>query len=171
MQFITSSTYRRTRIFESEGFCRDFVDVLGALRREGGFRLIGWVLMPEHFHLLLKPEPAPVTSRLMQELKKQTALRILRRLREQQQYPWCRKVLASLRLPPSVHDESRYRVWQRRFYPFNVYSERKRLEKLNYMHGNPVKRRLVSSPDQWPWSSFRFYFLNDTSVLAMDRQV
>lgn len=78
-------------------------------------------------------------------------------------------MLVSFRLPPTVHDESRYRVWQRRFYPFNVYSEEKRLEKLNYMHGNPVKRGLVSSPDQWPWSSFRFYYLNDASVLAMDR--
>ena len=67
--------------------------------------------------------------------------------------------------------ESCYRVWQRRFYPFNVYSERKRLEKLNYMHGKPVKRGLVSSPDQWPWSSFRFYYLTDSSILSMDRLI
>jgi len=40
---------------------------------------------------------------------------------------------------------------------------------MNYMHNNPVKKRLVSSPDQWPWSSFRFYYLNDSSVLTMDR--
>jgi putative transposase len=62
-----------------------------------------------------------------------------------------------------------YRVWQRRFYELNVRSEKKRLEKLNYMHGNPVKRSLVSSPDQWPWSSFRFYYLEDSSLLTMDR--
>ncbi|MBZ5513478.1 MAG: hypothetical protein LAN62_01280 [Acidobacteriia bacterium] len=68
-----------------------------------------------------------------------------------------------------LRQPGRYRVWQRRFYPFNVYSDRKRLEKLHYMHGNPVQRGLVSSPDQWPWSSFRYYHLNDASVLAMDR--
>ena len=39
-------------------------------------------------------------------------------------------------------------------------------EKLDYMHANPVKRGLVSSPEEWPWSSFRFYYLNDASVLA-----
>ncbi|MGO9274709.1 MAG: hypothetical protein ACLQOO_31525 [Terriglobia bacterium] len=76
-----------------------------------------------------------------------------------------------LRLPPSVHSDSRYRVWQRRFYPFNVHSEKKRLEKLDDMHNNPVQRGLVSSADQWPWSSFRFYYLNDSSVLTMDRMV
>ena len=42
-------------------------------------------------------------------------------------------------------------------YPFGVYSEKKRLEKLNYMHRNPAKCGLVASPEQWPWSSFRFY--------------
>lgn len=78
-------------------------------------------------------------------------------------------MLSRLRLPASVHDQARYRVWQRRFYPFNVFSEKKRLEKLNYLHGNPVQRRLVDSPDQWPWSSFRFLHLDDASVLRMDR--
>ena len=42
-------------------------------------------------------------------------------------------------------------------------------EKLNYMHNNPVKRGLVSSPEEWPWSSFRFYYLNDSTLLSMDR--
>ena len=53
-------------------------------------------------------------------------------------------------------------------YPLNVYSEKKRLEKPNYMHNNPVNRGLVSAPADWPWSSWRFYFLND-SILRMDR--
>ncbi len=171
LQFITSSTYRRRKLFESQRFRGDFVEVLRDLRQEMGFRLVGWVLMPEHFHLLLKPEPAEMTSRVLQELKKRTALRVLGTLREHPEHRWCREMLASLRLPPSVHSESLYRVWQRRFYPFNVYSERKRLEKLHYMHGNPVKRGLVSSPDKWPWSSFRFYYLDDASLLEMDRLV
>ena len=60
-------------------------------------------------------------------------------------------------------------MWQRRFYPFNVYSEKKRLEKLDYMHNNPVKRGLVKEPGEWPWSSWRFYFGRDASLLEMDR--
>jgi REP element-mobilizing transposase RayT len=62
-----------------------------------------------------------------------------------------------------------HRVWQRRFYDLNVWSEKKTSEKLDYMHNNPAKRGLVASPDQWPWSSFSFYYLKDSSVLAMDR--
>jgi REP element-mobilizing transposase RayT len=48
-------------------------------------------------------------------------------------------------------------VWQRRFYDFNVWSERKRVEKLRYMHRNPVKDGLATEPEHWEWSSYRSY--------------
>jgi hypothetical protein len=50
----------------------------------------------------------------------------------------------------------RYRLWNRRFHPFHVYTEKKRREKLNC--NDPVRRRLVSSPGDWPWSSWRYYW-------------
>ena len=52
-------------------------------------------------------------------------------------------------------------IWQRRFYDFNVRTEHKRIEKLRYMHRNPVKRGLVAQPEQWAWSSFRSYALGE----------
>ena len=64
--------------------------------------------MPEHFHWLLKPQPADSTPLVMKELKEETAQRILRTLRGNLQYPCCRKILARLRLPPSAHDESHF---------------------------------------------------------------
>jgi putative transposase len=74
-----------------------------------------------------------------------------------------------LRLLPTVHDQSHFRVWQRRFHPFNAHTEQKRREKLNYMHNNTVKRGLVRAAGDWPWSSWRYYFLHDALVLRMDR--
>jgi putative transposase len=169
LQFITTSTYRRAPLFLSERFCRCFVERLAEVRQEMKFLLIGWVLMPDHFHLLLQPQPAETTPLILKGLKEQTASRILKVLQENARHPWCRKMHARLRLPLTVHDESHYRLWQRRFYSFNVYSDKKCREKLNYMHNNPVKRALVSSPGDWPWSSWRFYFLQDASLLPMDR--
>ena len=169
LQYLTASTCRRTALFASPRFCREFVRVLDQPCQEMGFLLLGWVLMPDHFHLLIQPVPAGSTSRIVQQLKQRTAFRLLAILHENSQYPWCRRMLSQLRLPATVHSEAEYRVWQRRFYRFNVYSEKKRLEKLHYMHGNPVARGLVSSPEQWPWSSWRFYHWNDDSVLKMDR--
>jgi hypothetical protein len=61
-------------------------------------------------------------------------------------------------------------VWQKRFYDFNVWSERKRIERLRYMHRNPVKRELVERPDQWRWSSFRSYFYAEQGTVRVNFQ-
>src|SRR5574338_206549 len=99
LQFITSSVYRRAPLFRSERFCRCFVDALAEVRKASGFLLIGWVLMPDHFHLLLKPERAEDTSRIMQRLKLRAAMQILKSLRKNQDRAWCRKMLSRLKLP------------------------------------------------------------------------
>ena len=59
-------------------------------------------------------------------------------------------------------------VWQRRFYDFNVWTERKRIEKLRYMHRNPVKRGLVLEPEQWRWSSFRSYAYGEAGTVKVN---
>ena len=62
------------------------------------------------------------------------------------------------RKQPSLwQDSSSHRIWQARFYDFNVWSGRKRVEKLRYIHRNPVRRGLVERSAQWRWSSFRTY--------------
>ena len=57
---------------------------------------------------------------------------------------------------------------QARFYDFNVWTTKKRVEKLRYMHRNPVKRRLVESPEQWRWSSYRFYLMEEVGSVRVN---
>jgi len=105
--------------------------------------------MPEHIHLLIS-EPNRATPSTVMQVLKQRVSRFLRRRKR-------RSSSSQMRL---WNDESllRYpRFWQRRFYDFNVWSFRKKNEKLNYMHFNPVRRRLVQHPKDWLWSSYRFY--------------
>jgi REP-associated tyrosine transposase len=54
--------------------------------------------------------------------------------------------------------------WQRRFYDFNVWSRKKKNEKMNYMHFNPVKRGLVGHPKDWAWSSYTFYSTGNANL-------
>jgi REP-associated tyrosine transposase len=61
-------------------------------------------------------------------------------------------------------------VWQKRFYDFNMWSDRKRIEKLRYSPRNPVKRGLVSPPDQWRWSSFRSYAYGERGPVRVNFQ-
>jgi len=71
----------------------------------------------------------------------------------------------SLRFPKFIADLPQF--WQPRFYDFNVYSHKKMKEKLEYMHANPVKEKLVTHPKEWPWSSWSFYETGE-GILKID---
>jgi putative transposase len=130
------------------------------MRRRYRFAVLGYVIMPEHFHLLVSEPQRLTLSTVMQALKLGVSRRLLTPGQALQQP-------ASWPVPR--------RIWQARYYDFNVSTEHKRIEKLRYIHRNPVKRGLVASPEQWRWSSFRFYLygelglvkLNDTDILLM----
>src|SRR5664280_1062427 len=61
-------------------------------------------------------------------------------------------------------------IWQKRLYDFNVSSSEKRIEKLRYMHRNPVKRGLVTAPEDWKWSSFRAYACGEEGLVRVNCQ-
>jgi putative transposase len=72
-------------------------------------------------------------------------------------------------LKTSVSKQCKQRpFWLPRYYDFNVFSEEKRIEKLKYMHRNPVARGLVGRPEQWKWSSFRHYLTGETGVVEIE---
>jgi REP element-mobilizing transposase RayT len=73
LHYLTKSIYRRVRVFDSDRFRLNFTRTLDHLRAELGFRMIGYVLMPEHFHLLFQPWPAEATPETMKEVKQGSA--------------------------------------------------------------------------------------------------
>jgi hypothetical protein len=60
-------------------------------------------------------------------------------------------------------------VWQKRFYDFHVWRERKRVEKLRCMHRNLVKARLVLEPEHWAWSSYRSYAYSEPGRVMINQ--
>jgi len=164
LHFFTCSCYRRRPLL---GTPRDrdlFLTVLEQARRRYQFGVCGYVVMPEHIHLLISEPQHENPSTVMQALKLGFARRVLAQAKRDRNP--AQEILV---------DHVPQHVWQKRFYDFNVWTERKRIEKLRYMHRNPVKRGLVESPELWKWSSFRAYILgdvgpvkvNDWSVLKM----
>jgi putative transposase len=111
--------------------------------------------MPEHIHLLISEAEKRTPSTVMQVLKQGFARRVVRTKRGNP---------AQSELWP----EPTARVWQRRFYDFNVWSRHKRIEKLRYMHRNPVQRGLVQAPEQWRWSSFRSYAYGEAGPVKIN---
>ncbi len=139
--FLTWSCYRRQALLATARRRDTFLAVLEQVRRRYRFVVMGYVVMPEHVHLLISEPQRGTVATVMQVLKQRTARRLLPRRRSRQAELW----------------EQKQHLWQKRYYDFSVWSEAKRQEKLNYMHQNPVRRGLVTSPELWPWSSFRAY--------------
>jgi len=122
------------------------------------FVVVGYVVMPEHFHLLLSEPEIGSPSTVMQVLKQRTACALLPKRKRRE--PRLRHMFGEEALRRSF--------WQARFYDFNVWTTKKRVEKLRYMHRNPVKRGLVESPEHWRWSSYRFYRLEEVGTVSVN---
>ncbi len=116
--------------------------------------------MPEHVHLLISEPQRGNPSAVMKALKQGFARRLLLGLR-----------LATDSKQMSLWEApiGRGRIWQPRFYDFVVFSEHKRLEKLRYIHRNPVKRGLVEEPQHWAWSSFRHYAYDEPGPVLVNQ--
>jgi putative transposase len=160
LHFITFSCFQRRPLLGSVHARNLFLKTLGEVRAKHEFLLLGYVIMPEHVHLLLS-EPKHLTpSRVLQILKQ----RVSRKMRGKHRNGSRQQL--TLRFPEDQGELPRF--WQRRFYDFNVYTKVKFREKLDYMHANPVKRRLVGHPKDWPWSSFSFYATGEPGLLRID---
>ncbi len=131
LHFVTFSCYSRKPKLGAASAKAVFVRALERTRLDYGLCVIGYVVMPEHVHLLLSEPETALLATALQSLKQSVSRRLALR-----------------------HSEP---FRQARYYDFNVWTERKRIEKLRYIHRNPVTRGLVARPEDWAWSSFRHY--------------
>src|ERR1019366_4021148 len=138
--------------------------ILEEARQKYRFVVHGYVIMPEHFHLLMTEPEVGDPSAVMKVLKE----RFTRKLRTEGA-PLIAEgapLIASFAMSGLSRPEPAP-VWQKRFYDFNVWTENKHVEKLRYMHRNPVKRGLVDRPEHWEWSSFRSYLFGETGPVRV----
>jgi putative transposase len=139
LHFVTFSCFQRRQYLGSPQVCARFEEALERARLKYRFCVIGYVVMPEHVHLLLsEPTEAPLSG-----------------------------AFNSLKLSVSKLS-NQHPFWQSRYYDFNVFTTRKQVEKLRYLHRNPVTRGLVSRPEDWPWSSFQHYATGQRGTVEIE---
>jgi putative transposase len=128
LHFITFSCARKRNLLGTLEARNLFVEILEQTRQKYLFHINGYVVMPNHVHLLIS-EPETASLSLAIQILKQRFSRT-----RTEDY-----------------------VWEPRYYDFNVFTNRKRIEKLRYIHRNPVTRGLVAEPGEWQWSSYQAY--------------
>lgn len=169
--FWTISCYRRLQFFHDEGMKRVVIDALRTLQMRLGVCLLGYVMMPEHLHVLVYPQrrgdvaPIPIAT-VLQALKQYVGEHGKSRLRE----IWRRKGrLWSEPLNRWARGEfHKQQILYARGYDRNVFTQDELYQKLDYCHKNPVTRGLVADAAHWRWSSYRFFEYGDRSPLPMD---
>ena len=159
LHFITTSCYQRRPLLGTPQSRDLFLEIMEQVRHRHQFVVVGYVVMPEHVHLLFSEPDRGNPSLVLAALKQTFAHRLLQNLRgkinPQDSALWNTPLAAG-------------HVWQPRFYDFVVFTDKKLIEKLRYMHRNPVTRGLVLEPQQWPWSSFRHYAYEEPGAVLVN---
>ena len=128
--FVTFSCYHRRPLFTTDESKPVFELALERVRRSFDLQVYGYVVMPEHIHLLLSEPKRGILADALKSLKQGVSRRLI--------------------------GNAEY-FWQKRYYDFNIRDYEQFVEKLRYIHRNPVKRGLCERPEDWEWSSFRHY--------------
>jgi putative transposase len=105
---------------------------------------MGYVAMPEHVHLLVSEPECYTLATAIKAIKQSVA-------------------------PRQVKTGEHF--WQGRYYDFNVGTAQKKIEELKYIHRNPVHRRLVAQPEDWPWSSYHHYAMGEVGTVQIESPV
>jgi putative transposase len=160
-RFITFCTHKKIPLLTNNKFRRVVIDSISAIRAQYSLKLLGYVLMPEHVHLVVVPPEDTKLGPAIGKLKIYSSTRI-------------HEILIDLnsamieRLTVTRNKIINFVFWQRRCYDHNCRSTESVWEKVNYCHNNPVKRGLVSKPEDWIWSSYRYYAGYNNVVLNID---
>jgi len=146
-RFVTFTCYRRQQLLTAPFVIGAFLHAMDDARKKYHFRLYGYVIMPEHVHLVIHPPDGTLLGPLIGEIKSKSGAKII--------------ADSLIQLPDNCRVErsgqTRWAFWQPRCYDHNCRSPEIVLEKIHYCHNNPVKRGLSREPGDWRWSSYNWY--------------
>jgi REP element-mobilizing transposase RayT len=152
LHYVTGNVDKRRPIFKDETNCIGFLEELQSMRLKHESRLISFVAMPDHFHLIVNPRDGDIQS-WIGEFKSLSAKRLVKTN------------------PPGTFaiNQEENQVWQESFKTLRLWSGWMIWQKINYIHNNPLRAGLVDSAGDYKWSSFRtFYKLESDELLYVD---
>lgn len=164
--YITTVIYKFLPVLTTPSFVLPVLDSLNFYKFKHQVKLLGYVIMPDHLHLLIWPYGESSISDFMRDFKKFTASRIVRQAEVEKR----QDLLAAFVQAGQETGRSEHKVWQDSFWDKIIYTEKFLRQKLNYMHRNPIRAGRVTELDAYPYSSYRNYVHDDQSFIEIDRE-
>ncbi len=163
VHYATAVTFNRVPVFRNDHTCSLFIDALATTREKEPFKLIGYVIMPDHFHLLANPLDLDI-SIVAGRIKGRAAVSILGWLRAEKHL----LSLAKLTLPRPLKSGQTHAVWMKEFSAVDIWSRKFIRQKLHYIHMNPVRAGLCNHPAEWRWSSYHAYLPHEAGTVPIE---
>jgi len=161
--YTTSVCYRRVPVFRSEKACELFMETLAETRRRNPFKLIGYVVMPDHVHLILNPLGKDIRL-VMGRIKSTSARSIIDWLDQSGHVASLKKLALDI---PQKRGHT-HAVWLKDFSSIDLWSPKFIRQKLNCIHLNPVRAGLCKHPADWNWSSYRAYLPHEPGGVPIE---
>jgi REP element-mobilizing transposase RayT len=166
LYFVTTSAVQHRHLFEREVVRRLIVDSLDCMRLRGRFKLYTFVIMPNHIHIIIQCCAEDSLANVIRDLKKQTADRLIRHYQAEGN----EAALGFLATAVERPDKQQRQVWQEGYQAKDVFSPDFLRQEMSYIHNNPCQPHwnLVEHPEDYTWSSARFYLLEEPAIIPLD---
>lgn len=162
--FITNVIYDRIKLFISPTYIIPLIDSLNYYRYQYSVKIIGYVIMQDHIHLLLYPKVEQAITDFMRDFKRFTSGRITRQAKVERNLEW----VGMFEQAGLETERAEYKVWQDSFWEQSIDTEEFLKQKLDYIHMNPVRAGIVSNAIDYFYSSARNYYLDDHHLIEID---
>ena len=166
LYFVTLAAVQRRHLFKREIVRRLLIDCLDCLRLRGRLKLYAFVLMPNHFHLIVQCTAEDPLADVLRDLKKYIAERVIRHYRVARN----QQVLDYLASAVPYTSKQRYKVWEDGYDARDVFSPDFLRQKMTHVHNNPCQPHsaLAEHPEEYVWSSARFYLKQEPALIPVD---
>jgi len=161
MYFVTSTVVEWLPVFTSKPYFEIVIDAFKFCQVNKKLVLYAYVILENHFHLVVS---GPKLSNVLQSLKRHTSRQIIQLLTTQGREHLLDQLVFYKK---KYKRESTYQVWQEGFHPELIQSDAMLVQKIEYIHLNPVKRGYVDHAEHWRYSSARNFVLDDHSVIEL----
>jgi REP element-mobilizing transposase RayT len=165
LYFVTTSVVNHIQLFKREDFIRIILDSFHYLRTIKGIQIFIFVVMPNHVHFIAWFSEKFALADVMRDFKRHTARQMIRQLQAENN----QKILGLLK-DASNNKNQEFKVWEGGYDARDIFSVEFLEQKMNYIHYNPCQPqwKLVDSPEEYLWSSARFYLTDMPAIIAID---
>lgn len=166
LYFLTTSTVQHHHLFSRDIMKRLVVDSLDCMRLRQRLKLYAFVIMPNHLHIIVQCRAEDPLADVIRDLKKHIADRLTRQYRADGN----QAVLATLASAVTRPAKQRHKVWEDGYQAKDIFTPEFLRQKMTYVHDNPCQPhwQLAERPEEYMWSSARFYLLAEPALIALD---